>query len=200
MAENFWTLVRSQHPPFFRAVAEDVRVSMAFRGEPRPRLTPLRAAWHAVRLAWVSDAFLAMIFYRAKARLQAYGVPILPRIFHRLAMMHAQVCIGDPVIVEAGVYVAHGQVVIDGVTRIGSGCVISPWVTVGLKAGNYQGPTIAGGCHLGTGAKIIGPVTLGPHAVVGANSVVTKDVPPNTTVAGVPARPVPRRASGEAEP
>jgi serine O-acetyltransferase len=77
--------------------------------------------------------------------------------------------------------------VIDGFTRIGSDVVISPWVTVGLIAGNFQGPIISNGVHIGTGAKIIGPITIGEAAVIGANAVVVKDVPSHRTVIGIPA-------------
>ena len=57
----------------------------------------------------VSDAFLAQACYRAKARLQSLGVPVLPFIAHRLAMMTAQVCIGDPVVVRPGIYSRTGR-------------------------------------------------------------------------------------------
>ncbi len=71
--------------------------------------------------------------YRAKARLQALGIPLLPRLAHRLAMVAGQVSIGDPVVMSPGVYLVHGQVVIDGITEIRSNVVISPWVTIGLR-------------------------------------------------------------------
>ncbi len=140
------------------------------------------------RLCWVSDAFLAQVLYRAKASLQAHGVPLLPRIAHRLSMLIAQVSIGDPVVVHPGIYVIHGQIVVDGLVEIGSGTVIAPWVTIGLSAGNVQGATIEPGVHLGTGAKIIGPVRIGRAARVGANAVVLVDVDAEGTVVGVPAR------------
>jgi serine O-acetyltransferase len=142
------------------------------------------------RLAVVSDAFLAQALYRAKARLQALRVPLLPRLLHRLAMMWAQLAIGDPVVVEPGVYIAHGQVVIDGLTEVGRGVVIFPFVTIGLRAGDYQGPQIEEYASIGTGAKVIGPVTVGARARVGANAVVVDDVPPGATVVGSPARVV----------
>ena len=138
---------------------------------------------------WVSDAFFAHVCYRAKARMQALGIPILPRVAHRLAMMTAQVCIGDPVVMQPGVYIAHGQVVVDGLVSIESGVVLFPWVTVGLRAGNIQGPTIGRNVHIGTGAKIIGPVVVGDGARIGANAVVVNDVAAGTTVVGSPARP-----------
>ena len=64
-------------------------------------------------------------------------MPVVPRIAHRLAMMLAQVSIGDPVVVHPGVYIVHGQVVIDGQVEIQSGVTIAPWVTIGLRAGDY---------------------------------------------------------------
>jgi serine O-acetyltransferase len=143
-----------------------------------------------LRLAWVSDAFLALVCYRGKAALQAKGIPVLPRLLHRLAMALAQVSIGDPVVVRPGVYLPHGQVVIDGLTEIHSNVTIRPWVTIGLKEGVLVGPVIKGGSRIGTGAKLIGPITVGPHANVGANAVVLRDVAPHTTVVGVPARPI----------
>ena len=117
-----------------------------------------------VRLAWVSDAFLAQALYRVKARLQALGVPVLPRLAHRLAMALAQVSIGDPVVVQPGVYIVHGQVVIDGLVEIHSGAVIAPCVTIGLRAGDVQGAVIERDVSIGTGAKVIGAVRIGAGA------------------------------------
>jgi serine O-acetyltransferase len=170
-------------------VYEDAKVTAAYRAERFEFRSPLDTIAQALRLMWVSDAFLAQVLYRAKAALQARGVPVLPRLAHRLAMAIAQVSIGDPVVVQPGLYLAHGQVVIDGIVRIERGVVIFPWVTIGLRAGDFQGPTIEPGVHIGTGAKVIGPVTLGARSKVGANAVVVDDVAPDTTVIGVPARP-----------
>jgi serine O-acetyltransferase len=65
---------------------------------------------------------------------------------------------------------------------------IAPWVTIGLRAGDYQGATIERNVSIGTGAKIIGPVRIGEGATIGANAVVVDDVPAGSTVVGVPAR------------
>jgi serine O-acetyltransferase len=105
-----------------------------------------------------------------------------------LAMSSAQVCIGDPVVVEPGVYIAHGQVVIDGLVTVRSGVVLFPWVTIGLRAGDFQGPVIERNVSIGSGAKVIGPVTVGASSRIGANAVVVADVPPDTTAVGIPAR------------
>ena len=182
---------RARHPRFIAAVIADARVTASYRAERSEFNGRVDAALQALRLMWVSDAFLAQTFYRAKARLQALGIPVLPRIAHRLAMATAQVCIGDPVVVQPGLYLAHGQVVIDGFVEIHRGVVIFPWVTVGLRAGDFEGPTIGRNVHIGTGAKVIGPVTVHKGARIGANAVVTRDVPAGTTVVGAPARPLP---------
>ena len=81
------------------------------RGERHEFRSGLDTVGQILRLAWVSDAFLAQALYRVKARLQALGVPVLPRLAHRLAMVLAQVSIGDPVVMQPGIYIVHGQVV-----------------------------------------------------------------------------------------
>ena len=180
---------RAQHPRFVAALVADAKVAAAYRSERSSFRSRADAIRQIVRLMVVSDAFLGQACYRAKARLQALGVPVLPWIMHRLAMMTAQVCIGDPVIMRPGVYLAHGQVVIDGFVEIHHGVVIFPWVTIGLRAGEVRGPTIGRDVHIGTGAKVIGPVTVHRGARVGANAVVVGDVAANTSVVGAPARP-----------
>jgi serine O-acetyltransferase len=187
---TFGNEIRAQHPPFVRALIEDAKVTASYRAERFEFRSRADAVAQALRLMWVSDAFFAQACYRAKARLQGLGVPVLPRLLHRIAMATAQVSIGDPVVIQPGLYLAHGQVVIDGIVTIERGVVIFPWVTIGLRAGNFQGATIEPGVQIGTGAKVIGPVKLGARSSVGANAVVVDDVAPNTTVVGSPARPV----------
>jgi serine O-acetyltransferase len=182
--------IRAKHPPFFEALIADARITALYRSERAEFRGRADALLQALRLMCVSDAFLGQALYRAKARLQSLGVPVLPFIAHRLAMMTAQVCIGDPVVVRPGIYLAHGQVVIDGFVEIHRGVVIFPWVTIGLRSGDVRGPTIGKDVHIGTGAKVIGPVTVHKGARIGANAVVVADVASGTTVVGAPARPV----------
>lgn len=182
-----WRDIRSRHPRLRDALPADARITARYRGERHEFRSRLDVVLQIVRLAWVSDAFLAQALYRVKARLQARGVPILPRVAHKLAMATAQVSIGDPVIVAPGIYIIHGQVVLDGLIEVGAGTVIAPWVTVGLRGGVVQGATIEPGVSIGTGAKVIGPVRIGAGAQIGANAVVVDDVPAGATVVGVPA-------------
>lgn len=179
---------RHKFPSFRKAVSEDVRVFCMFRGERTDLRSVADLAWQVARLSWKTDAFFALLCYRLKATLQVHEVPILPSILHRMAMMTGQVCIGDPVVVAAGIYLPHGSVVIDGIVEIGHAVEIRPWVTIGLKEGVVDGARIHARAHIGTGAKVIGPVVIGHDAIIGANAVVVKDVAPRSTVAGVPAR------------
>ena len=185
----FWRHLRARHPPFWTAVREDARVTALHRGERHEFGSNLDALAQSLRLAWVSDAFLAQVLYRAKARLQGLGVPVLPRLLHKLAMSSAQLSIGDPVVVQPGVYVVHGNVVADGLVTIEAGVVISPFVTIGLRAGEVTGPTVGRYVSIGTGAKLIGPITIGERASIAAGAVVVDHVSSGATVVGVPARP-----------
>jgi serine O-acetyltransferase len=179
---------RSKQPRFFAAVVADAKITAAAHGERSEFRGRADAVLQTLRLAWTSDAFLAQVLYRAQSRLDALGIPVLPRLAHRLAMMTAQVCIGRTVVMHPGVYLGHGQVVVDGFVEIHSGVVIMSWVTIGLRSGEYQGPTIGRDVRIGTGAKVLGAITVHDGARIGANAVVVDDVPAGATAVGVPAK------------
>jgi serine O-acetyltransferase len=189
--EAAWLMreLRSRHPGLREALAADTRMTALHRGERHEFRSTADLVLQALRLMWVSDAFLAQALYRLKAALQRRGVPLLPRLAHKWAMNAAGVSIGDPVVVHPGVYIVHGMVVLDGMVEVGSGAVISPFVTVGLRAGDVTGPTIERDVSIGTGAKLIGDIRVGAGATIGANAVVTRDVAPGATVVGIPAGP-----------
>jgi serine O-acetyltransferase len=181
--------IASRQPGFREAVLADARVALRRQAEREELGTGFDAAVQVLRLAWTTDAFLGQVLYRLKARLQRARVPILPRLLHRLAMLFGGVAIGDPVLVHPGLYLLHGRVVVDGFVQIHPGAVIGPFVTVGLRSGDIVGPTIERDVTIGTGAKVLGAITVGAGASVGANSVVVDDVSPDATVVGAPARP-----------
>ncbi len=159
--------------------------------------------WARVK-RWFTIAFveswLAIWLYRAKTRLRRGNVPALPGVCDMLSRALFGVSIGNRVEIGPGLMITHGNVVIDGRTKIGRRCQINPWVTIGLsnskKLGfSIDGPTIGDFVHIGTGAKVLGPITIGDYARIGANAVVVHDVPPNVTVVGVPARVIGTSAS-----
>jgi serine O-acetyltransferase len=185
------------NPGFVEAVAADVAVTCKYRGERFELEDKWDVLFNGVRLAWSTDAFLAQVCYRGKVALRRRGVPLLPAVAHRMSMALSDVVIGDPVTMAPGVYIPHGQVVVDGITTVGSDVILFPWVTIGLRAGNFTGPTVGDGVHVGTGSRILGPLTLGNGAYVGANAVVISDVAADAVVVGVPAAPLPSKLTSE---
>lgn len=183
-------LLVEQQPGFRTAVVADARITAKLRGEHHQFRSRVEALAQIVRLAWVTDAFLAQICYRARVACRARGIAVLPVLLHHAAISTGQVSIGDHVVLRPGVYLPHGQVVIDGVTFVGEGVVLRPFVTLGLRDGHIFGPHLEERVMIGTGAKVFGPVRVGAGAQVGANAVVVDDVAERVTVVGVPARPV----------
>ena len=186
----YWDAIRSRHPPFVEAVVTDAQVTARRRGERYEFRNRVDAAVQVFRLAMVTDSFFGQICYRAKARCQTRRIPVLPRLFHRLAVAHGGICIGDPVVMKPGVHIPHGHVVVNGGVEIGRGVVLSPFTTLGRVSTAFGGPTIEPMAAIGTGAKVLGPVRIGKGAKIGANSVVLTDIPPGATAVGSPARVV----------
>ena len=93
--------------------------------------------------------------------------------------------------IGSGFYIGHfGGIFVNSGVVIGDNCNVSQGVTLGRQnRGEHEGcPTIGNNVYIAPGAKIIGRITVGDHAAVGANAVVVDDVAPGTTVGGVPAR------------
>lgn len=90
-----------------------------------------------------------------------------------------------------GFYIGHfGGVVVNGNAKIGANVNISQGVTIGVhNRGDRKGVPVINDCvYIGPGAKIFGSVTIGKSAAIGANAVVTKDVPENGVAVGIPAK------------
>ena len=89
-----------------------------------------------------------------------------------------------------GFYIGHfGNIIIHPDTVMGERCMISHGVTIGVLGGDKLGvPRLGNDVYVGCGAKILGPVTIGDGAMIGANAVVLKDVPAGATAVGIPAR------------
>lgn len=180
--------VQKNHPGLREAVAADARLASHQRGDRSVRTSRMAVARRVVHLIWATDAFGALALYRVRAACQRRGIPVVPTLAHRLAMTWAQVSIGDPVRVEPGVLLPHGQVVIDGFVEIGQGAQSALSSPSGWSTPTYRGPTIGPDVKIGTGAKVLGPIVVGAGAQIGANAVVIDDVDPGAAVKGVPAR------------
>jgi len=189
-----------------RGLTQDFDAHALFTFAHIPARPALANRWARLKRWFViafTESWLAVWLYRTKMRLKSAGVPLLPGVCDMLSRIVFHVSIGDRVTIGPGLMITHGNVVIDGRTTIGSDCQINPWVTIGLsnskKLGfSVDGPTIGDHVHIGTGAKVLGPVHVGDYARIGANAVVVHDVPANTTVVGAPAHPVGAAAATQA--
>jgi serine O-acetyltransferase len=143
-------------------------------------------------------SFNAISLYRlARA---ARPLPLLPRLLEGLTFLLFNSSI--PVSAEIGEGTRCGHrgiaVVIDPRARVGRRCLIRPQVVIGGSGGERSGaPTIGDDVEIGVGAKILGPISVGDRARIGANAVVRTDIPAGAVAVGVPARviePVPEGA------
>ena len=178
----------------FESVREDIRLGVEWHAVPGVRRLFGPGA-ERVAVLLLSSELQVVLIYRFQAWARRAGIPVVPNLCRRLTMLLAGVSIGDRVSIGPGLLLNHGHVIIDGETTIGPLCSIAPFVTIGLNTGGpsvtFEGPTIGRFVFIGTGAKILGRVSIGDNARVGANAVVLADVPANTTAVGIPARHIP---------
>lgn len=135
----------------------------------------------------------AMFFHRINHFLWNIHLKILARFLSQVARFLTGIEIHPGAQIGKRFFVDHGMgVVIGETTIIGDDCILYQGVTLGgVGTGEYKvkrHPTLKNNVMISAGAKIIGDVTIGDNSIVGASSVVLKDVPPNCTVVGVPGR------------
>lgn len=140
--------------------------------------------------------FHAILIHRFIHILWNLDVPFIPRLFSQVSRFLTGLEIHPGARIGKGFFVDHGAgLVIGETTEIGDNCVLFHNVTLG-GTGKHKGkrhPTLGNNVLVGTGAIILGPVTIGDNVKIGANSFIfMKDVPPDCTVAGIPARIVKR--------
>ena len=117
----------------------------------------------------------------------------LARLVNHISRMLTAIDIHPGAVIGRNFFIDHGFVVIGETAEIGDDVTIYQQVTLGGTnptngiAGKRH-PTLQDGVIVGSGAQILGPITVGPRARIGANSVVTKDVPAGATMVGIPAR------------
>ena len=129
-------------------------------------------------------------WYRLANFLYNYHIPILPKLIYYLQYILFNCSVPPSCIIGKGTKFGYGgiAVVIHARAVIGNNCIIGQCCTIGGKSKHYNVPRIGNNVHISTGAKILGPITIGDNVIVGANAVVVKDVPANCIVAGVPAK------------
>jgi serine O-acetyltransferase len=107
---------------------------------------------------------------------------------YKLIETLASISIAPGAEIGPGFYIAHYSGIMVGPTVAGPNLSISHGVTIGIEKGAL--PTLGEHVYLAPGVQVFGPISMGDRSSAGANAVVTRDVPADTTVAGVPARPI----------
>ncbi|MGH2869835.1 MAG: serine O-acetyltransferase [Solirubrobacteraceae bacterium] len=135
----------------------------------------------------------ALLAHRFAHALHQAGVPFVPRVIAAVARSLTGIEIHPAAEIGAGFFIDHGMGVVIGETaEIGTDVTLYQGVTLGGTgfATGKRHPTVQDNVTIGSGAKLLGPITIGHGARIGANSVVIHDVPPNSTVVGNPGHPV----------
>ena len=135
----------------------------------------------------------AVLAHRVAHGLYGIGVPIAPRTLSILSRAWTGVEIHPAARIGQGFFIDHAAGVVIGETaEIGDDVTLYQGVTLGgtgFQTGKRH-PTLQDNVTVGAGAKLLGAITVGHGAKIGANTVVIHDVPPNTTVVGNPGHPV----------
>ncbi len=137
------------------------------------------------------SGFHALVMYRFAHFLHIHRYKLLARIVSQFCKFLTGIEIHPGAKIGYGVVIDHGEGVVIGETaEVGNNVLIYQGVTLG-GTGKDKGkrhPTVEDGVMICSGAKVLGPFTVGKNARIGAGSIVLKEVPPNATVVGVPGR------------
>jgi serine O-acetyltransferase len=173
----------------FARVARELRrdVSAAHERDPAARgvsSLEVLTSWPGVH---------ALLSHRVAHALHGAGVPFVPRTLALWTRAITGIEIHPAAQVGRGLFIDHGVGVVIGETaEIGENVTLYQGVTLGGTgfATGKRHPTVQDNVTIGSGAKLLGPITIGHGAKIGANSVVIHDVPANSTVVGNPGHPV----------
>ncbi|MBB4617889.1 serine O-acetyltransferase EpsC [Sphingomonas abaci] len=136
----------------------------------------------------------ALAGHRIAHRLYKARFFLLARIVNHWTRAWTAIDIHPGAKIGRNFFIDHGFVVIGETAEIGDDVTIYQCVTLGGTSpdngvAGKRHPTVMNGAIIGSGAQVLGPITLGPRSRVGANAVVTRDVPEGAVMVGIPARP-----------
>jgi serine O-acetyltransferase len=173
----------------FRQVVQEVRDDLAAAQQRDP------AARNVSRLEILLTygGVQALLAHRVSHALREAGVPLLPGMLANLVKVMTGVEIHPAARIGRGLFIDHGSGVVIGETaEVGDHVTVYQGVTLGGTgfARGKRHPTVGDQVMIGSGAKLLGPIEVGPRTKIGANSVVIHDVPADATVVGNPGHPV----------
>jgi serine O-acetyltransferase len=172
-----------------RATVAEIRRDVAIAKDRDPAAAGVSAL--EILLTW--PGVQAVLAHRVAHALYGAGVPLLPRIIASLSRTLTGVEIHPGATLGRGFFIDHGMGVVIGQTaEVGADVTVYQGVTLG-GTGFVTGkrhPTVEDNVTIGSGAKLLGPITVGHGSKIGANTVVIHNVPANCTVVGNPGHPV----------
>lgn len=156
------------------------------------------AARSSFEVVVLYQGFHALVFYRFSHALWVRGAKFLGRFVSQVGRLFTGIEIHPGAIIGRGFVIDHGAGVVIGETSIiGDNVTLYHDVTLGgvapsvdsdAQIGVKRHPTLGDGVIVGSGAQILGPITIGEDARVGSNAVVASDIPEGVTAVGIPAR------------
>jgi serine O-acetyltransferase len=168
-----------------RRVAGEVRRDVAAAHDRDPAARGVSSA--EILVSW--PGVHALLSHRVSHALHHAGVPLVPRMLSTATRAITNIEIHPAASIGDALFIDHGTGVVVGETaEIGDNVTLYQGVTLGGTgfATGKRHPTVEDNVTIGSGAKLLGPITVGHGAKIGANSVVITDVPPNATVVGNP--------------
>ncbi|MFX0023734.1 MAG: serine O-acetyltransferase [Candidatus Hermodarchaeota archaeon] len=162
-------------------------VNVAFNKDP--------AAKSLIEVLTSYPGIKAILLHRIAHFFWKIGMPYIPRYISEIARELTAIEIHPGAEIGSEFFIDHGTgCVIGETTEIGNNVTIFSGVVLGGTNIDpvKRHPTLGDNIVIGTGAKILGPVTIGNNVKIGANSVVVTDVPPNSVVVGVPGKIISR--------
>ncbi len=161
-------------------------IKSVIRQDPAIKSSPLRYAE-----VFLYAGFWAILFYRITHILHYIGIPFIPRLLSQLARFITGIEIHPGAVIGPGLFIDHGMGVVIGETAVvGTNVLLFHGVTLGgiSSQTGKRHPTVGDNVFIGAGARILGNIHLGDNCRIGAQSVVLKDVPPDATAVGIPAK------------
>jgi len=172
-------------------IIKNILISVLFYQEIKAAQKKDPAAKSFLEVLLLYQGLQAQVSYRVAHILFKLHLFFLARLLSQLGRFFTGIEIHPGAKIGKRLFIDHGMgVVIGETTIIGDDVLLYQGVTLGgtgIEKGKRH-PTIGNNVVVGTGAKILGNITIGDNSYIGANAVVIKDVPPNSTVVGVPGR------------
>ncbi|MEZ4714212.1 MAG: hypothetical protein R3A44_43925 [Caldilineaceae bacterium] len=137
-----------------------------------------------IKLLYRHVSLRAMAWFRLAIWFHEHRIPLAGLIYRWIFFRFGLEMNGY---IEGGLYIAHPHGTVVSVRHMGRNCSVIAAVTIGMR-NTWAFPDIGHNVFIGAGARVLGDITVGNDAKIGANAVVIKDVPPGATVIGIPGK------------